>query len=328
MQTIPDFVSSTGIVCFILKILDILMEVIMKELMEKIFYNHFYSEYLQVIKDVENYNQYHIDISFYKNLEIKYKSLIKENSQKFLIFDYQNKYSHVELKKNSNVNINNYIDEFDLSDPQYSSLLSTIDNKITDFSNYIITIVRSFVDDYQYLNRLIDDSKLSDIEINFGDSHNSGQTVAKLQTNNGNKLLYKPKDLNADNFYFSIYEWISTCLNISSEVPLTIAFNNYGWQEFIEYKNLPSKISSKDYYYRLGIQSFLLYTLNANDMHYENLISKGDHPTFIDLETILQPPIDTNQIEGSNNNLILNSYVYGRGDKSNKKKILRRENNK
>ena len=39
------------------------------------------------------------------------------------------------------------------------------------------------------------------------------------------------------------------------------------------------------FYIRLGRLLSLLYVLQANDFHYENLIAAGDHPVLIDCES-------------------------------------------
>ena len=42
------------------------------------------------------------------------------------------------------------------------------------------------------------------------------------------------------------------------------------------------------YYYRSGIYLGIFYILSTVDIHYENMISHGEYPVFIDLETMVR----------------------------------------
>ena len=48
----------------------------------------------------------------------------------------------------------------------------------------------------------------------------------------------------------------------------------------------------------------IIYYLNGNDIHYENLISNNIHPIVVDFETLLQQPINFENVETKNNPLI------------------------
>src|SRR5204863_5661877 len=45
------------------------------------------------------------------------------------------------------------------------------------------------------------------------------------------------------------------------------------------------------FYERLGGYVALMYALGGTDLHFENVLACGEHPMFIDLETLFQPPL-------------------------------------
>ena len=127
------------------------------------------------------------------------------------------------------------------------------------------------------------------IDFGMGDSHNNGKSVAKLIFEK-NKLIYKPKNSKIEMAYCKFLSWIN-----KQKIPNTYDLKagkvyyskNQGWMEYIE--NVPCD-NEKDvckFYVRIGQLLCILYTLRANDFHYENLISQKDYPILIDLETLI-----------------------------------------
>ncbi len=64
--------------------------------------------------------------------------------------------------------------------------------------------------------------------------------------------------------------------------------DQYGWQEFVEYKPCSSNNELSRFYERQGNYIAILYILNATDFRFENLIANGEHPVLIDLEGLVQ----------------------------------------
>lgn len=54
------------------------------------------------------------------------------------------------------------------------------------------------------------------------------------------------------------------------------------------------------YYYNFGVLLGICYILNAQDLHYENIIASGVYPTIIDLECLFSPPINGEQYNNKN----------------------------
>jgi type 2 lantibiotic biosynthesis protein LanM len=154
----------------------------------------------------------------------------------------------------------------------------------------------------EFINRLNDD--YSEIETHFSkdispgllksfkaaisDSHNQGRAVASLEFESGLKLIYKPKNLEIEQAFSSLLSWFNeNGLKPAQKLLDIIQKGEYGWVGFIEADECKSEEDVSDYYRRIGALTGIIYMLNGNDCHYENLIASGPFPVIIDLETIM-----------------------------------------
>lgn len=167
--------------------------------------------------------------------------------------------------------------------------------------NYYAIISAFHEDKLEILNMLgIEDASVFCIKMNLGDKHRGGKSVAMLEFNTGEKILYKPRNLGIDSHFSELLDFIKFETNIDFRCPQLIIRDTYGWVEYIEYIGCSTQSDIINYYYRLGCLLCVLYSLEATDFHYENIISHGSYPVLIDLESFFHPykPIDgmeTNQ---------------------------------
>jgi type 2 lantibiotic biosynthesis protein LanM len=73
---------------------------------------------------------------------------------------------------------------------------------------------------------------------------------------------------------------------------------DHGWVEFIAAQTCQSEDEVQRFWERQGSYLALLHALHAVDFHCENLIAMGEHPVFLDLETLFHP--DIAGIQGQN----------------------------
>ncbi len=123
-----------------------------------------------------------------------------------------------------------------------------------------------------------------------GDSHRGGRSVLVATFENGTRIVYKPKPLAVDSHFQDLLLWMNTQ---GFEPPFRslhiLNRGNYGWVEFVAFAECESKSEVHRFYERQGGQLALLYGIQATDLHSENLIAAGEHPVFVDLETLFQP---------------------------------------
>lgn len=134
-----------------------------------------------------------------------------------------------------------------------------------------------------------------------GDHHNGGRQIFCLIFESGQKVAYKPRNMEIEAAYYDLLSWV----NDTSELPdfRTIDFlcqQAYGWVEWVDPTSSESKADIEHYYRRAGALTCLLYVSGFSDGHLDNIIAVTDQPLVIDLETLAQPkpaaetlPIDT-----------------------------------
>lgn len=250
---------------------------------------------------LDNYNQDIKDIIIEK---------IGKISGKFMLEDFHENFNDKgEDDKCKDSRINYYVKKLDMQEDKFKNLRSILDNNITEFMNFHYNILNDFCKNREdfFPNQNV---KINYIEIDKGDTHNNGKTVVVLFFNNGTKLVYKPRNIESDIFYYKLIKMFNDDNGSDLKIPKLYNYKSHGWQEFIDYTNCNTLEEIEAYYYHLGIHIFYTYMLRSNDIHYENIISNSNSPVIIDLETIMQGTInfDSNQLI-KNNSLFLNESI-------------------
>ncbi|WP_414543910.1 type 2 lanthipeptide synthetase LanM family protein [Nostoc sp. CCY0012] len=135
-----------------------------------------------------------------------------------------------------------------------------------------------------------DTSQIVAIQLNLSDLHNRGQSVISLTFASGLKLIYKPRGLGLEIAYFQLLAWCNQqFVLLPFKLVKVIDCKTHGWMEYVEHLPCEDEAAAQRYYQRAGMLLCLLYVLQGNDCHHENLIASGEHPVLVDLETLLQP---------------------------------------
>ena len=149
-------------------------------------------------------------------------------------------------------------------------------------------LTKQVVEEAQLPNRL---GQIESIKGSLSDFHNQGRSVLILTFKSGQKLVYKPQNLEMEIAYNKFLDW---CNQQQCPLPFKVLnhYNrdNYGWVlDYVEQEPCPDRASSHRFYQRGGMLLCLLYVLGANDCHYENVIAHGEELVLIDLETMMHP---------------------------------------
>lgn len=129
-------------------------------------------------------------------------------------------------------------------------------------------------------------SRIDDITLDDGDTHNNGRSVIILHTDAG-KLVYKPHDMRGDE---QVYLLAKRFFDEFVGIPKTIAFGNeFGVCEFIEKRPAEGKEEAERFYYSLGGLTLFAKLCGSTDLHHTNILSCGTKPYIIDLETVFYP---------------------------------------
>jgi type 2 lantibiotic biosynthesis protein LanM len=136
------------------------------------------------------------------------------------------------------------------------------------------------------------DSKVTRVEGGLSDPHRGGRTVLSVEFDDGQRVIYKPKDLRLDVAWRAMVQRLNPLAPVQLRAPLAIARDGYGWTEFIEHTGCADQSGCREFFRRAGAWLALFHCFAASDIHQENLIAAGDHPVPVDLETILQAGVD------------------------------------
>lgn len=174
---------------------------------------------------------------------------------------------------------------------EYPVMYKAMLNAICHWVRNICEILYYFEQDKVGINqRFYTNSSCKEIqEIDGGssDSHNGGRRVYILKLDNGQKLLYKPRNMSVDQKYRDFLKWTSNGVGVPFWWNQIWNRDEYGWSEWVEARPCSTYEQLKHYYMRNGILLCISYLLGSEDLHYENIIAHGEYPVIIDLETVI-----------------------------------------
>lgn len=141
---------------------------------------------------------------------------------------------------------------------------------------------------------------IDDIDMGLGDSHRGGRTVSLITYVNGGKVIYKPRNLGVEIGFLEYSRELNKKM-LSSDNALyemkVLDCGEYGFVEYISQKECDNETQIQGYYYRSGVLMAMLYSLNAKDIHHENMIAHGRYPVMIDLEALFHSKLEHKNID-------------------------------
>ncbi len=182
---------------------------------------------------------------------------------------------------------------------KYPPLKQAIDNRVATLLHNWQQFLSRLDEDFPQLNETL--LKLGPCQVKNihaeGDTHCLGQHVMRIefctQQNEKKDLIYKPRDLRIDLAYTKLIHWLNQHTTLKQKTFELINRQEYGWCEFIDYQSCDSTHAIERFYQRQGALLAVLYCINGNDIHYENVIAHGEYPIIIDLECLVKPDIQT-----------------------------------
>lgn len=177
---------------------------------------------------------------------------------------------------------------------RYPVLAAEAERHARQWADTSLEILERFAADRDDLVRRLfagsDPGAVTAVEPGRGDRHDGGRTVAILTFGSGRKLVYKPRSLAVDAWFQELLVWLDERGARPRLLPLRVLDRgSHGWMEFVAPASCSTREEVERFYERQGAWVALLYALEANDFHWENLIAAGEHPVLVDLETLLQP---------------------------------------
>lgn len=120
------------------------------------------------------------------------------------------------------------------------------------------------------------------------DFHCHGKSVVLIETNQKERVFYKPHTLANELFLQEFLVEICESMGLRPYHYPILDRKTYGWVKEVTYQECTKECEVAAYYKRIGILSAVSYILGMGDLHYENLIAHGEYPVVVDAETLFQ----------------------------------------
>ena len=131
---------------------------------------------------------------------------------------------------------------------------------------------------------------ISDILCGLSDNHNNGKCVFIIETDKGQRVVYKPRDVSCEYSFNKLLKYLNQTFDcFSHKTFIVLSQTDHGWCETVNRESCESRNDLIEYYSHLGSIIALIYILGGTDFHNENIIASGNRPVVIDLETIISP---------------------------------------
>ncbi|MBO0467141.1 type 2 lantipeptide synthetase LanM [Enterococcus plantarum] len=164
----------------------------------------------------------------------------------------------------------------------------TIDFQLTNFRELMSALAESETE----LNQVFQVEKpisLTGLKMGAGDSHDQGKSVAILTFHHEIEVVFKPKNLMiGQRFDRFVQEINKMAPEFDFYLTTKIVKEQYTFEECLIHSECLSFEDITHYYRQFGQTIALVYLLNGNDFHLENVLAFGKYPVLIDLETIIQ----------------------------------------
>ncbi|MEG9295999.1 type 2 lanthipeptide synthetase LanM family protein [Mangrovibacillus sp. Mu-81] len=182
---------------------------------------------------------------------------------------------------------------------EYPVLFRLISTKIIHFKHFLVELFTNLEQDKRDISKklMIDSSSsIKHLHLGSGDSHKMGRTVTIIEFEDGERLVYKPRDLSVDTEFQKFLTWVNQLNPSDNKLKIidVLSRDLYGWSEFVTYKECSDKEEISAFYHQIGQLLAILHVMNATDFHYENIISHGKQPVLIDLESLFHHTVSPN----------------------------------
>jgi len=139
---------------------------------------------------------------------------------------------------------------------------------------------------------------IHDLSFPDQETHNGGKTPIFIHfspESSSPDLVYKPRDMSAEVFYYEIVRYASELTNICLQTPNVVSKDSHGWVEYVPTEYVDKSESPDGYFEKIGILIGLSHILCINDCHFENVSHGSLSSVLIDAETIFHPRISNNK---------------------------------
>lgn len=124
----------------------------------------------------------------------------------------------------------------------------------------------------------------------LGDRHRGGRSTSLVELADGTRVVYQPRGVAAHLWFTRLVGFVNEIVpGLDLATVEAVSGGEHGWTAFVEPAPLSGAARATVYHRRLGGLVALTHLLRATDLHYQNLIARGDQPLLVDVETLCHP---------------------------------------
>src|SRR5262249_16926743 len=134
----------------------------------------------------------------------------------------------------------------------------------------------------EFLDQSCSENRVVATRYPLAESHHNGRSGVALTFGSGIQLVYKPRDLSAEQAVCEVLDWLNERgAPLRLYCPRVLTRAEYGWMEHVPHQPCLDRAQVRRFYTRAGMLLAVTYALRATDCHNENLIARGEHPVIV-----------------------------------------------
>jgi lantibiotic modifying enzyme len=128
----------------------------------------------------------------------------------------------------------------------------------------------------------------------LSDLHAGNRAVFRIGLNDGSTWFFKSRPADHEAAWFALLGWLNQeGFQCSFRCPRIVSNSDHCWVEAISHRPCKNRTEVHEFFFRAGALLYLAHLLRFVDLHAGNVIAQGEHPVFIDCETLLHPNVRT-----------------------------------
>lgn len=128
------------------------------------------------------------------------------------------------------------------------------------------------------------------IEGELSDRHCGGRTVLVVRFDSGPPIVFKPRDLGLEAAFHRLVGDLARMGAPPLPSPARVLIRpGGGWMEHVAREDCPDAEAARRHFQKAGALVALAYLLVGSDLHFENLVARGEDPVPVDFEMLLRP---------------------------------------
>jgi type 2 lantibiotic biosynthesis protein LanM len=176
----------------------------------------------------------------------------------------------------------------------YPVLARLLSQSVEQWTSASVNLCQRFFRDFSDLRTFFGwqverpEGAVEHLRTDLSDRHRGGQTVAECVLRTGERVIYKPRTVQAEAAFYDLIVWLNhRGLSLALRELRALDRGSHGWVECVASVQCNSNAAVDRFYSRAGMLLAVLYALATTDIHCENLIACGEHPVVVDLETLM-----------------------------------------